>query len=338
MAGFRKAKPQQTAVKIGLYGPAGSGKTFTSLLLAEGLAEQIGKRVAMVDTEHGSDFYSIAVPDRTVHPEEFDFDALYTRSVMEVLREVQKLDEKKYGVLVLDSITHIWESCIDSYGGAKTSAGTIPFHAWSKIKRPYKQLMTFLLNSPMHVLICGRQRNEYGEDEDTGEVKMIGVGMKAEGETPYEPHVLIRMNRERSRKGQSPVSAFVEKDRSGTIAGRLILLPPDQPAGFTFEQIGLPLLSVLSGESQAKMQTKDEVAAADSEAIADEDLERDAKSADLREHYEAKFKLASGISADEVEKVSKELTKDVKAQMLPRDVSLLRECYTESLRKVKKAS
>jgi pantothenate kinase-related protein Tda10 len=58
MAGFRKAKGEQAAIKMGLYGPPGSGKTFTSLLIAEGLAAITGKRIAYVDTERGTDFYS----------------------------------------------------------------------------------------------------------------------------------------------------------------------------------------------------------------------------------------------------------------------------------------
>jgi pantothenate kinase-related protein Tda10 len=56
MAGFEKPKPLKAALKVGLYGPAGSGKTFTSLLLAEGLARHAGKRVAFCDTEHGTAF------------------------------------------------------------------------------------------------------------------------------------------------------------------------------------------------------------------------------------------------------------------------------------------
>jgi Cdc6-like AAA superfamily ATPase len=44
MAGFRKAKAEQAALKMGVYGPPGSGKTFTSLLLAEGLGKVSGKR------------------------------------------------------------------------------------------------------------------------------------------------------------------------------------------------------------------------------------------------------------------------------------------------------
>ncbi len=79
MAGFRKAKAEQAALKMGIYGPPGSGKTFTSLLIAEGLGVTSGKRVAYVDTERGTDFYCKDVPSRAVHPQAFDFDALYTR-------------------------------------------------------------------------------------------------------------------------------------------------------------------------------------------------------------------------------------------------------------------
>ena len=43
MAGFRKAKAEQAALKLGIYGPPGSGKTFTALLLAEGLAAVTGR-------------------------------------------------------------------------------------------------------------------------------------------------------------------------------------------------------------------------------------------------------------------------------------------------------
>jgi pantothenate kinase-related protein Tda10 len=66
MAGFQKAKAEQAALKIGIYGPPGSGKTFTSLLMAEGLAQATKRRVAYVDTEHGTDFYCKAVPMRCI--------------------------------------------------------------------------------------------------------------------------------------------------------------------------------------------------------------------------------------------------------------------------------
>src|SRR3990167_11352513 len=102
MTGFRKAKPEQAAIKLGLYGPPGSGKTFTALLCAEGLAKRSGGRVAYVDTERGTDFYAQAVGAREHHPAAFDFDAIYTRSLTETLEAVRGLDPKIHAVLVLD--------------------------------------------------------------------------------------------------------------------------------------------------------------------------------------------------------------------------------------------
>src|SRR5260221_508225 len=217
MAGFRKAKAEQAALKMGLYGPPGAGKTFTTLLLAEGLAKFTKKRVAMVDTEHGSDFYCQRVATRTVLPEASDFDAIYTRALTEVSSSIRALDTKEYGVVIIDAITHLWEAARAAYDGRQTKIGTIPMQAWGKIKKPYKDLMAYLLSSPMHVLICGRQGVEYETDEETDELKAIGVKMKAEGETPYEPHILIRMEALKPKKTNevATIIAYAEKDRTG---------------------------------------------------------------------------------------------------------------------------
>src|SRR6516164_9801288 len=101
---FQKPQAQKAALKMALYGPAGSGKTFTALLLAEGLANHTGKRVAYVDTEYGTAFYGQHVPERATHPQAFDFDVLYTRSITQALDAVRGLDPRAYGVLVIDSI------------------------------------------------------------------------------------------------------------------------------------------------------------------------------------------------------------------------------------------
>lgn len=321
MAGFRKAKAEQAALKIGIYGPPGSGKTFTSLLLAEGLANSTGKRIAYVDTERGTDFYCKAVPSRSVHPEAFDFDALYTRSLTEVLSSVKSLKPDEYGVIVLDSVTHLWEAAIQAYGGNQTRAGTIPMHAWGKIKKPYKDLMATLLSSPMHVLICGRQGTEYATDEETDELKAVGVKMKAEGETPYEPHILIRMEAIKPKKSMelATIVAYAEKDRTGVLAGRSFVNP-------SFDSLCKPLLGLLGG-TQAHMDTNDETAVKDAEAIAEQDREREANSAVLLEEWTAKIMLCK--SPEDLKAIGKQITPQLKAQMLPQDVTKLREKYQD---------
>src|SRR5258708_30295349 len=208
MAGFEKPKLRKAALKLGLYGPAGSGKSFTSLLIAEGLAQHTGKRVAYVDTEYGTAFYGQDVPQRAVHPQAFDFDVLHTKSITEAVSAVKGLDVDTYGVLVIDSISHLWDACRNAFTGRLTKAGTIPLHAWAAIKKPYRELMHLLLASPVHVLICGRQGIDYGEDEASGELKSLGFRMRAEGETAYEPDVLIRL--EAHRPGQNKTAVPVE--------------------------------------------------------------------------------------------------------------------------------
>lgn len=319
MAGFRKAKAEQAALKMGVYGPPGSGKTFTALLLAEGLGKYAKKRIAYVDTEHGTDFYCQKVPTRPVHPEAFDFDAIYTRALTEVSSAVRNLNPDEYGVIIIDSITHLWEAARAAYDGRQTKIGTIPMQAWGKIKKPYKDLMAFLLSSPMHVIICGRQGVEYETDEETDELKAIGVKMKAEGETPYEPHILIRMEAIKPKKTNetATIMAYAEKDRTGILSGRSFQNP-------TFDTLCLPLMGLL-GDKQAQMETGDESATKDADALAAQDRDREAESAKFLRELSAKIDLAQDAAA--LKAIGKEITPQVKAKMLPADVAALREKY-----------
>lgn len=321
MAGFRKAKAEQAAIKMGVYGPPGSGKTFTALLIAEGLAGVTGKRVAYVDTERGTDFYCKSVPSRPVHPDAFDFDALYTRSITEVLSSVKSLSADEYGVIVVDSITHLWESAKAAYTGRMTSIGGIPMQAWGKLKKPYKELMGTLLNSQMHVLILGREGTEYATDEETEELKAIGKKMKAEGETAYEPHILIRMEAVKPKKTNEVASivAYVEKDRTGVLAGRSFVNP-------TFESLCRPIVGLLSG-TQAHIASEDETANIDGEKLAEEERKRMEESAELLRTLSAKIALA--VTVDDLKTLGKQITPQLKAQMLPAHVTELRDKYHE---------
>ena len=141
MTAFQKPQALKAALKMAFYGPAGSGKTFSALLVSEGLARHTGKRIAYCDTEYGTAFYGQEVAQRTVHPAAFDFEVLYTRSITEVLDAVRGLDPAVHGVLIIDSISHLWDACRNAYKGKLTKAGTIPLHAWATIKRPYKNLI-----------------------------------------------------------------------------------------------------------------------------------------------------------------------------------------------------
>lgn len=255
MSKFTKAKSEQGFFKVGLYGKTGSGKTLTSLLWAEGLAAKSGKRIAYIDTERGTEFYSMAIPERTCHPEAFDFDRIVTRSLMETLEAVEGIDTAVHGVLVLDSITHLWEAARNSYTGKKLANGGIPIQAWNDIKRPYKRLMSLFLDGAYHSILCGREGIVMDKDED-GEIQVTGTKMKAEGETPYEPHVLGRMVPEQDQ-GTWIYKVYFEKDRSGILANKTYSWP-------TFETIK-PVVAYLTGDLQGTLGTPEDAAEIDAE-------------------------------------------------------------------------
>ncbi len=254
---FTKAASNQAFLKVGLYGKAGTGKTLTSLLFAEGLAARDGKRVAYIDTERGTEFYSLDIAERKVHPKAFDFDRLITRSIMETVEAVESIDPAEHSVVVIDSITHLWEAAIAAYGGKKMSNGGIPIQAWGAIKKPYKKLMTLLLDGNFHALICGREGVSMEEDAD-GETHVTGSKMKAEGETPHEPHILGRMRPERDAEGGYIIKAFFEKDRSGILSGRTIEWP-------NYGTIA-PVVNYLNGTTQGKLGSEEEIAERDAAA------------------------------------------------------------------------
>ncbi len=316
---FKKARAEQAALKMSMYGPPGSGKTATALLIAEGLAEYAKKRVAFVDTERGTDFYVQSVQERSWHPHAFDIDALYSRSLMEVLKEAQALKPDEHGVLVIDSISHLWDAARASYTGQRTRQGGIPMHAWDKIKAPYKALMHWIINSPIHVLILGRQGTDFEESED-GELKAVGIKMRAEKETAYEPHVCIRMETVFERKaktakkvGLGVPTAFVEKDRASIIHGMQIPWP-------NFDNIARPLLGLLGGK-QAQILSEEETANQDIESIQKQEREKFAASKILRDQWAAK--LDKTKSMDELKTLGDQLSAD--------SVKMLRE-HVDSLR------
>src|SRR5262245_23418069 len=96
---FVKATKTQAKLRMALYGPAGSGKTWTALALAIGLAK--GGKIALLDTEHTS---------AVKYADKFDFDTLALESFhpQKYMDAIQAAEQAGYAVLVIDSLSHAW--------------------------------------------------------------------------------------------------------------------------------------------------------------------------------------------------------------------------------------
>ena len=102
MAGFQKATKEKVWTKVLLGGASGSGKSYSALRLATGLANKTGSRIAAIDTEAGRIRY---------YANEFDFDDMQLTEPYTPQKYIDAIDEAikgGYQILIIDSISHEW--------------------------------------------------------------------------------------------------------------------------------------------------------------------------------------------------------------------------------------
>lgn len=151
---FRPAVRENVNLLIGLAGGTGSGKTFTAMRLASGMAA--GKRFAVIDTENG----------RASHyAERFAFDvaelhapftpAAYTDAILAA-------DKAGYPVIVVDSMSHEYAGeggVLDMQEAEFTRMGSrdaVKVASWIKPKGEHKKLVQKLLQVRAHLILCFR--------------------------------------------------------------------------------------------------------------------------------------------------------------------------------------
>ena len=191
---FKEAKNQQAFMKVGIYGNAGAGKTYTASKLAIGIAKTIkGKKpVYFIDTEVGSDY---VLP--MCKKEKIKLMRAKTRAFSDLLEACEEA-EKNGSVLIVDSVSHFWKELMKAWR-TKLNKKRIPLHYWGDIKDQWAQFTDFYTNSNLHVIVCGRARDvwedENEEDEGWQPHKTGQQEMNTEKELAYEPSLLVQMNR-----------------------------------------------------------------------------------------------------------------------------------------------
>lgn len=139
---------------IGLAGGTGSGKTYSAMRLAKGIAGD--KRFAIIDTEGG----------RAKHYKRFfDFDHGDLKPDFRpsaYMEAIEAADDAGYPVIVVDSVSHEWsgeggvlEWQEEEYKrlGSKES---IKLLSWSAPKQAHKRMVSRLLQCRAHLILCFR--------------------------------------------------------------------------------------------------------------------------------------------------------------------------------------
>lgn len=204
---FRKATKTAALLRMGISGPAGSGKTFTALVTASLLAETDPGKILMIDTQrgqgdhYGNQFDFDIYPLENHHPERF----------IEVMREAVKAG---YKYIIIDSITHEWTGnggCLEWHDEvARRTKNT--FTAWKEVTPVHNKFFDTINSIGAHVIGTLRAKIDHVQDvDDSGKkvVKKMGMGSIQREGSDYEFDVLMEIDTDhvgiitKCRDGQS---------------------------------------------------------------------------------------------------------------------------------------
>jgi hypothetical protein len=167
---FRPAVRENVNLLIGLAGSSGSGKTYTAMRLATGIAGT--DRFCVIDTESG----------RASHyADQFKFDVCELRPPFSpaAYAEVIKAAAEKYHVIVVDSMSHEYagdggvldmqEAEFQRMGGRDSAK----MASWIKPKMEHKRMMQELLQVRAHLILCFRAEPKIDIIKEDGKTKIV---------------------------------------------------------------------------------------------------------------------------------------------------------------------
>jgi len=196
---LKEAQNQMAYFKAGLLGFPGSGKTFTATLLAQGICKAIGNnKIAYFDTETGSDFLI-----GRLKADGHQVFQVKSRAFGDLLGTIREAESGGIGVLIIDSITHVWRDLCDSYDKRLNRRGRLQFQDWAVLKKEWKQYTDAFVNGKVHIIVCGRAGYEYDYDfNEDGSKDLIktDIKMKVESEFGFEPSLVVLMERTSQNK------------------------------------------------------------------------------------------------------------------------------------------
>jgi hypothetical protein len=197
------AKREKLKLKLAVTAPSGGGKTYSSLLLAAGLAEGDWSKVGVLDTEQSAGLYADLGPYMVAPFKK-------PQSSVRYIEAIDFLIDAGMEVLILDSITPEWDWCLEYHSNLSGNS----FVNWGKVKPFHNKFMAHIINAPVHIICTIRRKKEYGLENEGGKTKVEKLGMKQQQQedAEYEFTTVWALNQNHLAKA--------EKDRTGLFMDR----------------------------------------------------------------------------------------------------------------------
>jgi len=200
---LRQSERKQAKIKLAIQGCAGSGKTYSSLLLAYGITNNWSK-IAVIDSENGS-------ADLYAHLGAYNVLNLNNNYSPENYIEAIAICEKAgIEVIIIDSLSQSWDFLLQCH----TEMIGNSFTNWGKITPRQNAFIQRILQSNCHAICTMRTKQDYVLSEKNGKMVPEKVGLKAimrEG-VDYEFTIVFDIDMKHI--------ANASKDRTGLFMGK----------------------------------------------------------------------------------------------------------------------
>lgn len=212
MSIYRKAERRKAKLRLAITGPAGSGKTYSALLIAFG----IGGKTALLDTENGSgDLYS-ALGDYDI----CSISAPFT--VQKYIDAIKSAEQAGYDILILDSISAEWAGSgglLNLHTQLTSSSKANSFAAWGQVTPKHNAFIDAIINSRLHIICTIRSKTEYAQiqnERGKTEIRKMGLGLVQREGIDYEFTTVFDLNFNHE--------VTVSKDRTSIFDGQVFTI------------------------------------------------------------------------------------------------------------------
>lgn len=216
-----KAERKLSKLRLAVDGASGSGKTYSSLLIASGL----GKKIVVIDTENGS---------ACLYPNICNYDVIRLNApftAARYIKAIKKAEELGYEVIIIDSFSHAWAGA----GGMLEKQNVVAkrignsYTAWREVTPDHELLVETILQSNAHIIVTMRSKMAYVMETGTEgrtTVRKLGLSPVQRDGVEFEFTTVFDMTHDHV--------ATSSKDRTGMFDG--LAFKPDENTGKKFAE------------------------------------------------------------------------------------------------------
>jgi hypothetical protein len=228
MGMMRKAQRRKAKLRLGLSGPAGSGKTMGALLVGYGITGDWDK-ICLIDTENYSgDLYANYSKDGILIGEYNIISLSAPYAPDKYITAIKECEAAGIECIIIDSLTHAWSGeggLLDKKGQIEKSnkPGINSWTAWRDVTPMHNRLVEAILSSKCHITCTLRAKMEHVQEKDpvSGKnvVRKIGMNPIQRDGMEYEFTTFVDIDQDHQ--------CTSTKDRTSIVDGKVFRLTVD---------------------------------------------------------------------------------------------------------------